>query len=246
MRFFISSLTIYTYPDADSREKLNREEVQKFMEGMKFAGEFDRGVLFSDYSQEEIETLAKSLSAEEKKLFLSLLHRIASFKWIKLDLTEYEESYEKMKNVIEDIISSHITLEDLSIKLNLSCGHKIGSLALYLATMQVIHLKEYYPHLSARKNTKLFVDAYHAEKGVIEKLPVMNFDGEMKKEWDSLLSYLTVPQTLQAFKKSVGDVGDKILMYFKKHGYIEMRGERIYLTKRGRTLARLLKKIKRD
>ena len=243
MRIFASTLTIYTYKEEDPRKKLNREEVEKFLEGMDFAGEFDRGVVFSDYTLEEIEKIAGTLSSEEKELFASLLTKMKNFKHVKVNLTDYEASYRNMKSMIGDLVSSHIHREDVSLKLNLSCGHKIGSLALYLATMHVVHMKEHYSHLSVRKDTKLSVDAYHTEKGIIEKLPTMNFESETNREWENLLTYLKTPKSLEDFKKEIKEDQDKALMYLKKHRYIEMKGNMLHLTKRGKMLVYLLEKI---
>ncbi len=243
MKIFATTLTLYTYKNEDSRKKLNNEEVEKFLEGMNFAGEFDKGIVFSDYTIEEIKKIANELSPEEGELYSSLLAKIEGFKYICVDLTNYDASYKIMKNVIEDLIHSHIQREDISLNLNLSCGHKIGSLALYLATMNMVHKKEYYSHLSVRKGTKLSVDAYHAEKGIIEKLPTMNFESEINKEWENLLYNLKSPESLEDFKKEVKGNADKAVMYLKKHRYIEMKGDMLYLTKRGKVLLHVLEKI---
>jgi len=190
MKLFVSTLTIYSYRGDKLRKKLNEEEVSKFTEGMHNGEDFDRAIVFSDYDRDEIKGIAETLSVEERNLYISLINMIENFKWVTVDLTDYDSSYRKMYGVMEDLISSHIRNEDVSIKLNLSCGHKIGSLALYLATMNVVHSKEYYKYMSIRRGRKLSVDAYHAEKGIVEKLPTMNFESETKGDWERLLLYL--------------------------------------------------------
>ncbi|ADD08847.1 DUF6293 family protein [Candidatus Aciduliprofundum boonei] len=245
MKLFASTLTIYTYKsDEDIRKKLNNEEVEKFLEGMEYAGEFDKLLIFSDYSNEEFERTIKELSYEEQELFAKLVEKIGNFKLIKVNLTNYDESYRIMYRAMDDHISSHIQEEDVDIKLNVSCGHKLGSLALYLATMNVVHKKEYYSHLSIRRGTKLSVDAYHAEKGIIEKLPTMNFESQENKEWEEMLKTLKTPKTLEEFKKEIRENADRAIAYFKNHKYIEMKDGKVQLTERGKVLVEFLDKIK--
>ena len=244
MKLFASTLTVYTYKDNPAiRKKLNEEEVDKFLEGMDYAGEFDKLLIFSDYSNEEFEKTIKELSYEEQELFGELVKKIGNFKLTKVNLTNYDESYRMMYKAMDDHISSHIKNEDVDIKLNVSCGHKLGSLALYLATMNVVHKKEHYSHLSTRRGTKLSVDAYHAEKGIIENLPTMNFESQEHREWEEMLKALKTSKTLEEFKKEIRENADKAIAYFKNHKYIEMKDGKLHLTERGKVLVEFLERL---
>ena len=244
MRVFISTLTMYDYGE-DIRVKLNMEEVRKFTEAMNFAGEYDRGIVFSDYHRDELETRAALLTHEESEIYRDLLSKIEDFKFLKVNLNDYQNSYSTMYDVLYDLLKSHVKKESVELKVNVSCGHKLGSLALYLSLMSVVHSKELYRYLSSRNSNSLFVDVYHAERN-IEKLPVMHFESVERRSWESYLITLKNGLSLEEFERRIkkdAENPDKIITYFKKCGYIEMRGDTLHLTKKGRTLADLLERL---
>jgi len=251
MRIFISPLTFYTYEDTESSKELNKEESQKFVEGMRNAGKYDRILIFSSYSLEEFKELVETHQPSEG--FEEIISTIQSsdFKWIKTDLVHYDKTYKKAYEIMEDILSSweERDNENMEVSMNLSCGHKIGALALYMAVLNLVHEK-YYGYLSRKKGKMLRIRPYHAERGIVEELPVMNFENESHREYERYLGYLSKPMDIGKFKSllrkeepSIKNFGDKVIMYLSKRGYIYSKNGKIGITEKGRTLYYVLKKI---
>jgi len=250
MRVFATLLTIYTYDDEDARKRLNFEEIEKFYEGMNFAGNFDIGIVFGNYIKDELLEILNTLSSEEEKLYRFLLSRIEGFRYYHANLTDYQCSYELIHTVLSDFLNANAGKENIELYINLSCGHKLGALALYLAVMDVIHTQNLYKYLDGREKKYLLVRPFHVEKGIIEYLPVMNFEYKEKRSWEKYLKMMEDSITLEDFKKLLkkekpgrSNYGDKVIMYLKKHRYIEARGNLLYLTSRGKALVKLIEKI---
>ncbi len=254
MRIFLSSLTLYTYEDRESRESLNLEESTKFLEGIRNAGKYEKIKVFSPYNFYELRELLENFE-REKKWFEPLLSGIENPErdWVKTELTNYEKAYEKIYTVVEDMFRMWIESEDkkLEIYMNLSCGHKIGSLALYMAVLNLLH-GSYYGYLSGKKGRSIRVRPYHAEKGIVEELPVMNFKNESNIKYEMYLGYLQTPLTLEGFKSmvekdepGVKNYGDKVVMYLTKRSYIILQEGKIRITIKGKTLYEVLQKLEK-
>jgi|GEM_PF-6438556 len=244
IRIFLSPLTFYAYENRESARELNREESQKFLEGLRNAEKYEKVFIFSSYSQEEFEIFRE---------FEEILSKIRSlnFKWIKTDLVHYDKTYTRVYGIVDDILSSweEESKENMEIYMNLSCGHKIGALALYMAVLNLVHEK-YYGYLSRKKGKMLRVRPYHAERKIVEELPVMNFENESHRDYERCLGYLLKPMDIGIFKSllreeepTIKNFGDKVIMYLSKRGYIYSKNGKIGITPKGRTLYEVLKKI---
>ncbi len=250
MRIFLSLLTVYTYTDDEIRMQLNMEEIEKFYDGLHFAGDIHRGMIFSDYARDEIQRIIEELPSPERKPFQLLLSRIEDFRFYRIPLTDYGKAYSKIYEVVYDMLVHLLRKDDVSLYINLSCGHKLGALALYLAAMHAIHEGEIYRYLDGRGAHTLRVRPYHAEKGVVEDFPVMNFEYREKRDWERYLILLKKPMRLEDFKNVVrGDApeqrsyADSALMYLMSHRYIESHNDTLSLTVRGRTLVEVMERI---
>ncbi len=252
MIVFVSPLTFYTYERKESREELNREESSKFLEGMRNAGKYDRMLIFSPYSQDEFSDLLKK-STTEGKWFEDVLAVIESSdaKWVKTDLFNYQRTYEKVYGIIWDLVCKWEEGADsnLEIYMNLSCGHKIGSLAIYMAVLNIMH-GDYYGYLSGKKGRRIRIRPYHSERGIVEELPVMNFKNEKINGYEKYLAFLQSPLKIEEFKRLVQEedplvknLGDKVIMYLKKRGYIRAYDGKMAITPKGRTFYDVLRKL---
>jgi len=251
MKIFLTTLTLYTYENEDERINLNKEESEKFIEGARNAGDYQKMIVFSDYSMEEFEELVTTLPEGESFSEVLSIIKSSDFKWIKTDLINYENSYVRIYKVMEDILVSWSErgYENLHIYMNLSCGHKIGSLSLYMAVLNLVH-GEYYGYLSRKKGRYIRIRPYHSERSIVEELPVMNFHNESNPEYEKYIGYLLEPMKIEEFKKAVRkdealvkNFGDKVIMHLRKRGYISSKDGIIVATKKGRTLYYVLKKL---
>jgi len=249
MRVFITLLTLYPYQEEDLRKKLNLEEVEKFWEGVKAAESFDKGIVFSNFEVEEIKAIVENFTRDEREAYKGIIALLRNLNCIKVNLTDYDLAYEKMREKLEDIFDAYAGKVDLEININLSCGHKAGALALYIAIMEMIYNKSYYRYLRRRVRTRIILRIYHAEKGTISPLPILNFENGRRRNWEKYLKYLKKPVKLSQLRKDLkkdgilGREGDKILMYLLRCGYIESMEDGLRLTEKGFTYLQLMEKL---
>ncbi len=253
MRVFITALTAYRYPQyTENQRALNIEECNKFMEGLRIAESIDKCIVFTNSYPEKFASTLKKLPDEERKRFLGVLDILKKYntKMADANLADFEKSYENMYTVIKDFIESHISDEDIHILANLSCGHKLGAFALYMALLNVVHSPELYPYFTGRKNTRLTLRPYHIERGIVEELPVINYESNrnIMNDAERFLN-MNFPVSIDDFKRKISATGinasqaDKIIMYLKNSGYIIAKRSVIYRTKKGDVIADLLSKL---
>ncbi len=253
MRVFITAMTAYWYPNhTENQRALNIEECNKFMEGLRIAGNVDKCIVFTNSYPEKFANTLKNLPEEERKRFLEILDVLKNYdiKMADVNLADFEKSYESMYTVIKDFIESHISAEDIHILANLSCGHKLGAFALYMALLNIVHSPELYPYFTGRKGTKLTLRPYHVERGIVEELPVINYESNssIMNDAEQFLS-INFPVSIDEFKHKISVAGinarqaDKIIMYLKNSGYIIAKNSMIYRTKKGDVIAELLPKL---
>ncbi len=251
MKIFVSALTIYRY-DNDRRRLLNIEEANKFYQGLKFASAPERIYIFSDYTEDDFRNLDKfGLEEEEVSAFTLLVVENLKImrkggvdvRFVGAELVDYghvlEMADQIMRNTIERQRSTGDDGEEDRVDevyLNLSCGHKIGSLALYVKLLNLAH--EY-------KN--LVLHPYHAEADNVEELPVVDITSNIiDVEHEEFLEVFDMPKSYAEAKKQMVSQGiperdaEDIIVYLARRGLIEKEMRDTYsLTVRGRTLLAL-------
>ncbi len=241
----VTSLTIYEY-DSEYRKLLNKEEAHKFGLGLKHAGEVNVVYVFTDV--DNIQQKLENLEDDEREAFKKMVTAPMDFlkdsgtkvKMIKADLTSFEDTKKQVKNELEKYAKSRGTVR---IYANLSGGHKIGSLAIYVGLLNII--KE----AGERACKTIFLYPYHAERKISD-LPVINIKAHVKDvEYEKHLIAFAKPINYENAKKIIMKNGaddidaEKIINSFKKRELIKMENGTVMLTKRGRTLLALLNSL---
>ncbi len=258
MRIFVSNLTVYTY-DNPYREALNMEEVDKFTLGLDYAqgdGKVDEIYVFSDYSLDEFREKVDGLEGDERDNFRRMVldhldylrRRGVRVNFKKADLTDFKDTYRVVLGNMRRVIESG---EKAIIYVNLSCGHKIGALATYIA---MTHLRDECRNRRRDECAKkpcedIVVVPYHAEREVVH-FPALNIVPEYASEkYEGYLHIFSSPITYDEAKRAMmGEMDEReaeraILYLLKKRRLIKRRGDRYSLTERGRTLLYLLRTL---
>ncbi len=241
----VTSLTIYDY-DSEYRKLLNKEEAHKFGLGLKHAGDVNTLYIFTDV--DNIQQKLKNLEDDERGAFEEMVIAPINFlknsgtqvKMIIADLTSFEDTKKHVKNEMKKYAKSRGTVR---IYANLSGGHKIGSLAIYVGLLNI--MKE-----AGEKACKtIFLYPYHAERKISD-LPVINIKAHVKDvEYEKHLGTFATPINYENAKKIIMKNGadeidaEKIINSFKKRALIKMENGMVMLTKRGRTLLALLNSL---
>jgi hypothetical protein len=278
VNIFVSPMTIYLYKDY-WRKDLNLEEFDKFVKGIsQFTRDCKEVVIFFQSidsinrlpSIEDVEKF-EILTEEEIKRYWDILNLLESMKTLGItvttflvDLTDYLSTYITVKKKMRDIIGKHLNGRvRVNVVGNFSTGHKLGSLATYLAISDLVtsHFKK---HLIGREGAHLTFKPLHAEGRYNPvDLPVMSVtvdilgirieSGEFTVEEvrermlkvKTCLEIIARERNYDAIKKSARRVSecldeksfvrefDRIFSVLKKRGFIKLEGDSVILTNRG-------------
>ncbi len=236
---FVSAFTIYAY-DNEYRENLNLQEAEKFWSGLEHARGMEKIYVFTDVDFKKIPKIMKKFTkAERDAITKKVLSQIDIYRErgtlniIPVDLYKYDETYNAVKDAIEDLEKNNKVEK---IYANLSCGHKVGALAIYTSLLNFTH----------KRGKRVEFKPFHAEE-VITHLPNVNISSRtMDDDYEKYLEIFVNPITYEEAKEKIKKMGnrdrevEKILMnLLDKRKLIEMRNGKIILTKRGRTLLAL-------
>ena len=260
MRIFVTNLTLYTY-DNEYRRALNDEEVEKFTLGLEYAeeeGSVNEIYVFSDFTREEFEESIKMLSEEERRNFTEMIlnplgykeKRGVKVKFQRADLTDFDDTYKTVWNTMEHILKSD---GKAKIYVNLSCGHKIGALATYIAMTNIrdgCKNKSKKDDCKKKSCTDIVVIPYHAEREVVH-FPALNITpGYAEKKYEKFLEVFATPITYDDAKARImKDLDEKeaegaiVYLLRKRKLIIKRSGNKYTLTQRGRTLLYLLQSL---
>ncbi len=241
----VTCLTVYTY-DNKVRKSLNIEEAEKFGLGLKRAGNINELVIFTDIK--DIHSIISTLSEEEQNAFRDMILAPIEFQkragvkveFASVDLTDFEDTYSFATKKLGHYANSSATVK---IYANLSGGHKIGALAVYVALLNIV--------INEKKKVckSLFLYPYHAEREIAD-LPVINIKTTVQElEFEKYLGVFANPITYDEAKKIIMKDGNssvdvaKITQKMKKRKLIEQVDNRVVLTTRGKTLLAMLNAI---
>ncbi|NPA74548.1 MAG: hypothetical protein GXO25_00505 [Euryarchaeota archaeon] len=240
MNVFVSGLTVYTY-DNEERYKLNMEEANKFSQGLRHARDIKRVFIFTDAGDILSNIDSSDLTNEERNAFkLLVINQLEILRFSGIDvvfidsnLTDYESVMDAVEVKLGNLISSGTLTE---VYLNLSSGHKVGALAMYVKLLNMV-----------MRRKDVILHPYHAERGMVEELPVIDLmSSTLDVDKERYLEVFAVPKGyLQAKMEIESKVhserdAEEIIIYFTNRKLIEKKKEDEYvLSVRGRTLLAL-------
>ncbi|GEM_PF-4110099 len=243
---YVSTLTLYLYEN-EERINLNIEEADKFFEGIKHHSNTDRYMIFLDFDWNKVEALLENLTPEEirayrDKVIAQLTTRGKLVNYYTVDLTSYESTYSVVSQKLSELIGS--SRNRYVIYVNVSCGHKPGAIATYIATLNVGYKK-----CDECRRRKVIVKPFHVERGKITNLPSVNIPGAPgSREEDIYLQAFRYPVSYEESEKIAREMGfdgdwGALASRYKKMGYIVNENGKLALTKRGKTLVALLSSL---
>jgi hypothetical protein len=223
---FITGLTIYTYQN-EFRKMLNIQEAKKFDAALDVVREHNvhRYHILSPYTLEELEENMNMMDRPEfdiySKFVINPIKKIMDKKddrniIKKVDLMDFE----KVSNMVHRILNDHLDHTNLQhskkekwvVYLNTSCGHKIGSLAMYVAALNVAN----------GHKEDMALNPFHIEENIKSPLPNANIEiSNPKIDREKYLELYAEPIShMDAKREIIRDVSDerevdKRIAYFK-------------------------------